>query len=57
MGPQFTAQQLVDAANGSDVGFRKVVDRRGNGTMAPVASVARGPAAARLAALQARRAG
>jgi hypothetical protein len=55
MGPQFTAQQLVDAANGSDVGFRKVVDRRGNGTMAPVASVARGPAAKRLAALQARR--
>ena len=55
MGPQFTAQQLVDAASGSDVGFRKVVDRRGNGTLAPVASVARGPAAKRLAALQARR--
>ena len=56
-GPQFTAQQLKDAASGADVGFRKVVDRRGNGTMAPAASVARGPAAARLAALQARRAG
>jgi hypothetical protein len=55
MGPQFTAQQLKDAASGADVGFRKVVDRRGNGTLAPVASVARGPAAKRLAALQARR--
>jgi len=57
MGPQFTAQQLKDAADGADVGFRKVVDRRGNGTLAPVASVVRGPAATRLAALQARRAG
>jgi predicted RNA-binding Zn ribbon-like protein len=56
-GPQFTAQQLKDAASGSDVGFRKVIDRKGNGILAPAASVARGPAAKRLAALQARRAG
>jgi hypothetical protein len=53
-GPQFTAQQLKDAAAGSDVGFRKVVDRRGNATMAPAASIARGPAAARQQALLAK---
>lgn len=52
-GPQFTAQQLLDAAAGKDVGFRNVVDRRGNGTMAPAASVASTPAAKRRAALAA----
>lgn len=54
MGPQFTAQQLEDAAKGKDVGFRNGVARRSNGTMAPAAAIAKGPAATRAAALQAK---
>ncbi len=66
IGPQFTPTQLAQAAAGGDVGFPRV-GRRPNRGLMPAAALARGPAAtrratpspaaARRAALLARRAG
>jgi len=54
IGPQFTPEQLADAAAGGDVGFMNgvpiSVPRRSNGTLRP-GGAAGGPAAARRAAL------
>lgn len=51
IGPQFTPAQLADAAKGGDVAFPRMA-RRANGTLAPVAAIATGPAAKRVAALR-----
>jgi len=50
IGPQFTPEQLADAAAGGDVGFMNGVPRRSSGTLAPAAGIAKGAAARRRAA-------